>query len=180
MSQKSTLDSINIVRDYLEWKLKRDVCYLFHFEIELPKPDQTHLLVRFLADKFEQNYGKEIRSSLKRLNLNNLEFEFQKICQAMFEDGNISWGRIVALYSFSGILACYCCKNNLSFMIEPLACWLSSFTDSDLLKWIISRGGWKIGLRTLLPRKRTWLRLLCNELRNHLIIRLIRSFFPFN
>lgn len=55
----------------------------------------------------------------------------------------ISWGRIVALYCFGGLLALRCCRQeNLQDLTSNVADWLAVYTETRLDAWIRSHGGW--------------------------------------
>jgi hypothetical protein len=63
-------------------------------------------------------------------------------------DGNISWGRIVALLAFSGAVAAECVEKEMPYVVSQIISWTSAFIDQRLASWIQEHNGWVSWLLT--------------------------------
>ncbi|KAH7961373.1 hypothetical protein HPB52_008578 [Rhipicephalus sanguineus] len=66
---------------------------------------------------------------------------FEAVARELFRN-DISWGRIVALYSVSGGLAVDCVKLGHPEYVLGLVQALGLFVERDLATWISQQGGW--------------------------------------
>ena len=65
------------------------------------------------------------------------------MCQNIFNDGKITWSRIVALFTYTGCLALYCATNGHPELVGNVADWLSVYCDSELMmNWVQNHQGW--------------------------------------
>lgn len=67
---------------------------------------------------------------------------FNRVCDQIIASG-INWGRIVALYAFSGALALDCTKYGDARLVKLVSKWMARFTRSRLCPWIQQNGGWE-------------------------------------
>ncbi|KAH9371004.1 hypothetical protein HPB48_016993 [Haemaphysalis longicornis] len=70
---------------------------------------------------------------------------FEAVARELFRN-DISWGRIVALYSVSGGLAIDCVKLGHPEYVLGLVQALGLFVERDLATWISQQGGWVRGV----------------------------------
>ena len=68
--------------------------------------------------------------------------QFMGICHGFFEDGQIKWGRIMAVFGFGGALAVYCVEHNLPQLVGNIADWIAVLCDSKFYSFVIDNGGW--------------------------------------
>jgi len=75
---------------------------------------------------------------------NNAQATFVTIVNELFSDG-IKWGRIVALFAFSGALAVQCVQKEMPLLVDQVVDWTVAYIDGHLMSWIIQNGDW-VGL----------------------------------
>jgi len=63
------------------------------------------------------------------------------IVNELFSDG-IKWGRIVALFAFSGALAVQCIQKEMPMLVEQVVDWTVAYIDGHLMSWIVQNGDW--------------------------------------
>jgi len=63
------------------------------------------------------------------------------IVNELFSDG-IKWGRIVALFAFSGALAVHCIQKEMPILVEQVVDWTVAYIDGHLMTWIVQNGDW--------------------------------------
>ena len=77
-----------------------------------------------------------------RINLGMLVRDmFLRVCEQIILSG-ITWGRIIALYSFAGGLAQDFSQHGDVRFIHAMPSWMAFFTRKHLCPWIRSQGGW--------------------------------------
>jgi len=69
--------------------------------------------------------------------------------RSLFSDGIVNWGRVVALFAFSGSLAAYCVEREMPFLVNQVIDWTTAYISTNLASWIHDNGGWVSRLRVL-------------------------------
>ncbi|MCP4649766.1 MAG: hypothetical protein GY853_06755 [PVC group bacterium] len=94
--------------DYIQYRVEREKLK-WHDCPSLPEPSLICQTWRTLCNELEASNSKELIQLAKELPLTptTLYIDFLKLALTIFESG-INWGRIVALYTFGGILATSC------------------------------------------------------------------------
>ena len=72
---------------------------------------------------------------------NNAQATFVTIVNELFSDG-IKWGRIVALFAFSGALAVQCVQKEMPLLVDQVVDWTVAYIDGHLMSWIVQNGDW--------------------------------------
>jgi len=70
---------------------------------------------------------------------NNVQSTFVTIVNELFSDG-IKWGRIVALFAFTGALAVHCIQKEMPMLVEQVVDWTVAYIDGHLMTWIVQNG----------------------------------------
>jgi len=74
---------------------------------------------------------------------NNAQTLFLASLQSLFSDGIINWGRVVALFAFSGSLAAQCVEKEMPFLVDQVTNWTTAYiANTNLASWIYDNGGW--------------------------------------
>lgn len=66
---------------------------------------------------------------------------FVGVAQEIFQAGT-NWGRIVALFTFGGVVAHHFVETQRPEMVQHIVEWIVSFIANNLLTWIRENGGW--------------------------------------
>ena len=66
---------------------------------------------------------------------------FVGVAQEIFQAGT-NWGRIVSLFTFSGVVAHHFVETQRPEMVPHILEWIVSFIADNLLTWIRENGGW--------------------------------------
>lgn len=66
---------------------------------------------------------------------------FVGVAQEIFQAGT-NWGRIVALFTFGGVVAHHFVETGRPEMAQRIVEWIASFIADNLLTWIRENGGW--------------------------------------
>jgi len=72
---------------------------------------------------------------------NNAQATFVTIVNELFSDG-IKWGRVVALFAFSGALAVQCVQKEMPLLVDQVVDWTVVYIDGHLMSWIVQNGDW--------------------------------------
>ena len=66
---------------------------------------------------------------------------FVGVAQEIFQAGT-NWGRIVALFTFGGVVAHHFVETQRPEMVQQIVQWILSFIADNLLTWIRENDGW--------------------------------------
>jgi Apoptosis regulator proteins, Bcl-2 family len=72
---------------------------------------------------------------------NNAQATFFTIINELFSDG-IRWGRVVALFSFSGALSVQCVEKEMPVLVDQVVDWTVAYIEGHLMSWILQNGNW--------------------------------------
>jgi Bcl-2-like 1 (apoptosis regulator Bcl-X) len=79
-----------------------------------------------------------------RMNNNTLYSDYQEIVRQLFHDDKVTWGRCVALYSFTGLVAVNCMHEDQSALVRELTIFLGIYTRERIDPWIRQqKNGWR-------------------------------------
>lgn len=117
-----------------------------NLSIGYPTADVAQRL-RLVCTELERNHPDLYQTVTGNIGLHALPSEtavqnvFEAVARELFRN-DISWGRIVALYSVSGGLAVDCVKLGHPEYVLALVQALGLFVERDLASWISQQGGW--------------------------------------
>ncbi|CAL1262294.1 unnamed protein product [Larinioides sclopetarius] len=103
--------------------------------------------LRLLTNELENLHPKLFQSVASNLGLHNLPSEaavhnvFAAVAEEIFR-GDVSWGRIVALFAMTGALAMDCVKGGHPEYVLGLVQRMGIFVERDVAAWICQQGGW--------------------------------------
>lgn len=66
----------------------------------------------------------------------------KNVANSMFDDEQVTWGRIVTLHAFCGCLARYCESTHIPDCADDIGNILGDFVVHRLGLWIVTHGGW--------------------------------------
>src|SRR6218665_399090 len=94
-----------LVVDYVRYRLQRRGLAWPNGPDPGPSPGRVERTMRALGEEFQERYTQVFQEMCKQLDIrpNNAEETFMTTVSELFRDG-VKWGRIVALFAFSGSL----------------------------------------------------------------------------
>lgn len=136
----------SIITDYFDWRLNNKTI----------TNNRLFLIVRKIACDCEAAYRSQqstfnshfsSSSPMDSQSLNNIRDIHHEIAREMFNDGTVSWSRIVTLISFSALLAEHIIQQQSNTMsnnliITSIIDWTTNFIDNELDTWLQSQNYW--------------------------------------
>ena len=101
------------------------------------------MALRSLATEFERRNSEQFDDDMigHGITQENAHDAFLQAAGELFCDG-VNWGRVVALFVFSGRFAVFCCEKNMCDIVENIVDWVSKYIDRKLNVWIEKHDGW--------------------------------------
>lgn len=91
-----------------------------------------------------QNHGLEMRRYSEDFASVIDEAQFLEFAATLTtaDIGGLNWGRILALFTMSGLLTLQLVRRQQQDVVDSLQGWLTSFINNHLSGWIERQGGW--------------------------------------
>jgi hypothetical protein len=137
----------SIITDYFDWRLNNKII----------TNNRLFLIVRKIASECETAYRSQQptfnihfsspSSPIDLQTLNNIKSIHDEIAKEMFNDGGITWTRIITFISFSALLAEHIIQqqtdnSSSNLIITSIVDWTTNFIDTDLQTWLESQNYW--------------------------------------
>ena len=138
------VDTRLLVADYLKFRLRKDELHTMWVNCPtLATPGTVQFTMRTVGSEFEVRYNEVFTNMVNQLHItpDTAQMTYFAIVQELFHDG-INWGRVVALFSFSGCLAVHCVQREMPAVVDQILEWTRAFVDNRLNSWINQHGGW--------------------------------------
>ena len=135
-----------LCKDYLQLKLKRaGLSSRKLAEHDEPLSDVSVEIQR-LAVQLEVLFPNLYRNICKQLNVRLssdevLRTNFAAVAEQIFK-GDITWGKIVSLFSLAGAFAVDCVQCGHAEYMNTIVSSFENFVDTNLSEWIAMQGGW--------------------------------------
>ena len=106
-------------------------------------PNSIQNAMRILGDEFEERFKNRFDNLIDGLVItdDNAYDTFASIVIEIFCE-DINWGRIVALFDFSGQFAARCFQLKKYHLVDNLLEWLTTYIDIHLSSWLNSHNNW--------------------------------------
>lgn len=108
-------------------------------------PDRYCKTMRKTVKEISDRHDIAFKGMVNKLNIgemgNNAFDVFVTVANEIFEDGQINWGRVIAVYAFAARLAAYF-RQSQPDMEEKIALYVGKYVGNKLGHWIIDNGGW--------------------------------------
>ena len=100
--------------------------------------------LRGLATQMEAEYPDLFETACTKLVFTppTAHLTFNSVAKEIFQTGNVNWGRIVALFTFGGVVAHHFVETGHIEMVQLVSDWIPDFIANNLLTWIRENGGW--------------------------------------
>ncbi|CAF1171127.1 unnamed protein product [Rotaria magnacalcarata] len=141
----SPITTRSIITDYFDWRLNNRAI----------TNNRLFLIVRRIASDCEAEYRDQqptfnfrfAHSPINLQTLNNTRAIHREIGREMFDDGVVTWKRIIAFISFSAALAEHIIQQQTNtlprtLIISSVIDWTTNFIDTDLQEWLQSQNYW--------------------------------------
>ncbi|RUS74588.1 hypothetical protein EGW08_017648, partial [Elysia chlorotica] len=131
---------------------------VLNFDLECPKkpPNRHCKTMRRIVKELSDRHNMVFKGMVNRLKptQNNSFQTFVIVADEIFDDGQVNWGRIVAVYTFAARLAKFhrdSSSSNESSPIdmkgkvtyeEKIALFVGKYVASKLGQWVLDHGGW--------------------------------------
>lgn len=121
-----------------------DVIKVYVEDSDKKPPNRYCKTMRRTVKELSDRHDIAFKGMVNKLNVNDTTAfpTFVSVVDEIFEDGQINWGRIVAVYTFAVRLAKHC-KNESPDCDERIALYAGKYVASKLGKWILDNGGWE-------------------------------------
>jgi hypothetical protein len=137
-TNNNAITTRSIVMDYFDWRLNNKTI----------TNNRLFLLVHKIAADCETTYRSQstIYDFQFLSSLNDLKNLHQDIAEELFNDGGITWTRIITFISFSALLAeRFIQQQNIfssDLIISSITDWTINFIDTDLHSWLHDQNYW--------------------------------------
>ncbi|XP_076443453.1 anti-apoptotic protein NR13-like [Babylonia areolata] len=120
-----------------------DVILNFGKEDLKKAPNKFCKTMRRTVKELSSRHDIAFKGMVNKLNLdsNNPFQTFVNVADEIFDDGQINWGRIVAVYAFAARLATR--ETDKSDFPKKIALFVGKYVANKLGKWILDHGGWE-------------------------------------
>ena len=78
----------------------------------------------------------------ENLNSTNIKDLYDQTVHALFDDNIYNWGRLVALFVFSGELACKCYHSKCEYLRDYIINWTDTFIKVKFKSWMDENDDW--------------------------------------
>ena len=134
--------SRSIAEDYVRYCLERNGFAWESCQTDV-LPNEHQRAMRALGDEFESRFNHTFDDMIDQLYITpeTIYTTFRTVAEEIFIDG-VNWGRVVALFCFSGKLAVRCFQQSMSQLVNSIVDWVSIYVDTSLSAWIAVNNGW--------------------------------------
>ena len=142
-------EGFSLTLDYISYRLRskfeqsRLKGLRREFLIPQTPPNASASTLRKLATLMEAEHPDLFESLCTTLGITPVTAysTFVGVAQEIFQAGT-NWGRIVALFTFGGVVAHHFVETQRLEMAQRIVEWIVSFIADNLLTWIRENGGW--------------------------------------
>lgn len=134
--------SRSIAEDYVRYRIESNGLSWQNGQGDI-NPNEIQRAMRALGDEFESRFSGQFDEMINQLQItpDTAYQTFRTIVNEIFTDG-VNWGRVVALFGFSGKFAVRCLEQSMPQLVNSIVDWLATYVDTNLRQWISTNGGW--------------------------------------
>lgn len=138
-------DSTILAYNYIKWKLAKSEIMWEEWQ-QLPGGGVAETALTALCELFDDHCDEKLNDLFQEICENHDFNRYMGLCEYLFDAGIITWGRIVALFSYSGLLAVYCFNNGEPALVASVTDWLTVYCDGKLSSWIQNHNSWVLSI----------------------------------
>ncbi|CAH1780747.1 unnamed protein product [Owenia fusiformis] len=137
-----------ICKDYIYHKLRK--MGLLNKKVTLQataKSSDISFQIQYLGSEMEKNHPDVYKNISRQLavtmNSEKIVREtFMQVVENIFEDGRITWGRIVSLFPLAGSFSVDCVQQSHGEFVNTVVDAVATVVENKLVGWIQQQGGW--------------------------------------
>ena len=121
-----------------------DVVISLTVEDNRKPPNKYCKTMRRTVKELLERHSIVFKGMVNKLNVEegNAFKTFVNIADEIFDDGQINWGRIVAVYAFAVRLAKHCQDQQRNDFPQRISLYVGKYVGNKLGRWILDNGGW--------------------------------------
>ncbi|XP_044736080.1 uncharacterized protein LOC123298201 isoform X2 [Chrysoperla carnea] len=106
--------------------------------------------LRLLADQFSSSPHRQwVRMQAESVPLDSIDFvSFTELLLGLFQEGGVTWERVVVLFFFCADLSIRALKESLMRTFQRITQWTTTFICDNFSRWVAANGGWTEILQT--------------------------------
>lgn len=113
----------------------------------LPGDDDVVKCMRHSVAKVLQNHAITFNAMMSRISLNrtvDIQEGFCELTDEVFNEGHVTWARIVTFFAFGARLAVWCTERGMSDLVFEVVSNMSQVAVDRLIPFLRDNGGWVI------------------------------------
>ena len=120
--------------------------------------------LRRIGDDISQNV--ELNNFIDQVPVHSTREIFLKVCTQIFQDGDLNWGRVVALFYFAYRLIMRTLAKGMDSIpwVRDMLKWAGDFLVKNIAHWVYNKGGWQMIKEWFGPSNQTWMMLFFGSL----------------
>lgn len=87
-------------------------------------------------------FDKYVRIVVETSRAQGVDRGLERVLVDMFKDGDVNWGRVIAVYAFAQHVVQYCVQQGTMDVANKIADVTAKFIEDNLTEWIVNQGGW--------------------------------------
>ena len=126
--------TLSVVTDYFNWRLTN----------KTTSNDRLLEIVRQIGQRAESKFPhREIGFYCQTLSLSNLQNFHNEMGKELFDDGKITWTRIITFISFSALLTRHVVRQQRNdSVVSSMINWTTEFINKNLHSWLEKENYW--------------------------------------
>uniref|UniRef100_A0A3B5MFC5 BCL2 associated X, apoptosis regulator a n=1 Tax=Xiphophorus couchianus TaxID=32473 RepID=A0A3B5MFC5_9TELE len=103
-----------------------------------PQMQKISQCLQVVGDQVDGDVQSAMKDQTIRPSIDN----YIKVVLGIFSDGEINWGRVVTVFSFTCLFVLKAYEDNIYDMIKNIINWTIDYFRNKVVNWIKDQGGW--------------------------------------
>ncbi|XP_027898610.1 apoptosis regulator BAX-like [Xiphophorus couchianus] len=104
-----------------------------------PQMQKISQCLQVVGDQVDGDVQSAMKDQTIRPSIDN----YIKVVLGIFSDGEINWGRVVTVFSFTCLFVLKAYEDNIYDMIKNIINWTIDYFRNKVVNWIKDQGGWE-------------------------------------
>jgi len=136
------INTVCVVTDYMNYKIQKSG---FAWQVSPTRNSPNNkvmLTVRSMCKEFEDRYEQHFEEMCRTCA--DIEMNADSYMSILEEltDGELNWGRVIAIFAFAGALAVYRLRKGEEKDVDMIREWTCSFMHKNVDDWVARNNGW--------------------------------------